>query len=290
MSIKIYDAFRIQDGVDLWPFLWRVRDQAQALAGQRLREHYLELVNEMDPSDRQYRKERRIDRERPEHSFRLLRAHRIVQSGYEKNTTSMVWDRYSLDISIALYPHSTGNYLRAFCQAGSVMGGVLGFLNTCLELDDFHYQDSADRPRKVLDKDWDNRRRVWEDITAQYRDIGNHVTLEIVSWGNFHLMDPWHTIAREWHENPPRLPPRYEVFAQQLRALKKYEKVWCGDGVIAAEPGRVRVERVKRGLWTSIIGGVTLEHKSMAEAFNHVYLESLSPSMKSAVLHLMGKS
>jgi hypothetical protein len=247
VSTKIYNAFRVKKSVDLWPFLWRLRDTARENIKVALKAHYHDLVNRISPEAPDYRKAR-AESDRPDHSIRLSLARDLVRNRFRENVTQSERDTYSLEVSVAVYPHKGRYYLRTFCESASVLRDVLDFVEQLPELEEYHYQNQTDRPEEVSAREWSERKRVWEEIT-EYQGVGSHVVLDILSWTGFYLIDPWLDLAKEWHDNPPTLPSREEVWAGDLRALKALR-----NEKIAVEPGTIQsskflIARQEDGSW-----------------------------------------
>jgi hypothetical protein len=248
VSTKIYNAFRVKKSVDFWSFLWRVRDTARENVKVALKAHYHDLVNRTSTDSPEY-KAARAKSDAPEHSVRLSLARDLVRKGFRENVTRLERDTYSLEVSIAVYPHKGRYYLRTFCEPCSVVGTVLDFVEQLPELEEYHYQNQTDRPEEVSPRDWSERKRVWNEIVETDNGVGSHVALDILSWSGFYLIDPWLDLAREWHDNPPTLPNRGEVWAGDLRALKalRNEKVTVEPGTI--QSSKFRIARQEDGSW-----------------------------------------
>lgn len=295
MSLQIYNGFRLNFGKSLWDMLWWVEHLARQNINRALRAHYLELVETMDPDDEDYREKWALEklqpeRARSEQSFRLHRAHSLISESYRKNSTSSLRDTYSLDVSVAVYPHDCQFYLRTFVEPISVLGGVLDFVAELPELEDFHYQNSTDRPGSVSEADWDHRGDTWEEI-FKHEGVGRHVALDICSWQAFYRIDPWFQLAREWHRDPPALPIREEVWARKLRKLAKLSSVVARPGQIDALAGETPVRIASAGeRWLSTIGDVTTGHPSLNHAASHVEFEHLPDQLKEMVLRMSERS
>jgi len=287
MSMKVYNAYWVKVPSKMWDLIWKIRDTAEAKAVELLRAHYVKLVREMDSDDPEYKKAwKKEGLTRTEVGFRLMRAHDEIREQFKKNVTSLHWDTYSLEVSFTISPYEGEYYLRTFCEAGSILGEVFDFVPEMRELADFHYQNSSDKPKNISKREWDHRRRVWDGIAAKYNDVGNHVTVNVVSWHNFFRVDPWFKLAEEWRKEPPVLPSREEIWALQIGGLKAIDDISFKRGLIEANKGTVRV--VKRGRkWFSVINGVEQEHKTLNLAADHVYFEHLPESTKEMITRMM---
>jgi hypothetical protein len=291
MSTKVYNAFKVKDPANLWRLIDKIFHKGRANVDKTLREHYLQKVRHMDPSDKEYI-EAWEKSDSSEANFRLYRVHDKLRSRYKENTVRLEWDTYSLDCTVCIYPYRDQFYLRTFCEGGSIFRNVLDFVKKLPELEDFHYQNQSDRPDDIPAKDWANRRRVWDGISKKNHDIGVHLDLEICSWGCFHLIDPWIHLAKEWVANPPVLPSREEVWAEILRKnVPAFTKVTFEDGYIVAQPGNVEIRKgINAKFWVTYIEGKQKKHKDLNRAADYVSFEHQSESTKSVVRSLMAQA
>lgn len=298
MSIKIYSAFRIKDGVDVWPLLWKIRDQATENAKRALRNHYIDLVFHTDSSTKEYwiefgdRTKHAFDaltgRAKQELHFRLDRAHKQVKSRFKDNVTSSVREEYNLEVNLAIYPHTSGNYLRTFCDSASIMRDVLDFVEELPELEDYYFQNSSDGPKDIPEEQWQARRAVWEEIYQSTNNHGfaNHALIEVVSWTRLIFVDPWVELAQEWMANPPELPSYEEVWAARLRKLSSFTSVVAQHHLIRAQPGNVTIVK-HRHRWLSIIGDTVKHHDTLNQAGDHVHFEHLPERERQWILGMI---
>jgi hypothetical protein len=286
LSTKIYDAYRVKQPSKIWEVVHTIFEQGRANAVQALRDHFTHLVRVVDPESKDYL-EARAKSDRSELSFRLSYAHDLVRKSYRENVTRLEWDTYSLDVTLAIYPHKGQYYLRTFCERGSVFGKVLDFVEQMPELEDFHFQNSSDRPDEISAREWAHRKRVWDEISLVNNDIGLHVDLDICSWSSFRHINPWLKMAQEWAENPIELPTREQVWAESwTRHTRHLNGIQHEDGLLRANDGQVQVVR-REGLWYSIIKGRERRHKNLNAAASYIEVEFLPPSQKRMVKQLM---
>ncbi len=291
MSTKIYNAFLVKDGKPqhLWPLLWKIQDQAEANIRNAFREHYLELVRQMDPDSPEYQAARAKTTIVEEVPFRIRYARDSIREGFKKNTTESVRDTYSLDVVVAVYPYRGRTYLRTFAESCSVVGECLDFVREMPELEDFHYQNQTDPPDDVSAKDWAKRRRVWDGIT-KYQDVGRYVTLEILNYNKLWKMDPIYDLAREWRADPPKLPSREELWAEALGKLDSLKgvEIQFRKGLIRA-PKRFSIVKTREN-WVVTYQNQKFLYPTLNQAADYVHFEHLPESTKSMVRHLMANA
>lgn len=286
MSMKVYNAFRIKNPDDMWPLLWKIRDTAEVNIRQALRDHYWHLVRTMDPDSDEYLKKREKDPDRNEVSFRLGLARDKVRDAYKENTVRSERDTYTLDVPVAVYPHNGQVYLRTFVESISVVGSALDFVRTMPELEDYHYQNQTDKPDEVPTKEWKIRRRVWDEISKSQQGVGNHITLDILSWASFWRFDPWLDLAKEWRDNPPELPIREEIWAEKLRKLESLKGVdiFARKGIIQGFDHFLILHEKDR--WTSLVKNNERQHATLNRAADYVWFEYLPELTKNMARRL----
>lgn len=285
MSLKIYDAYRVLKPKDVWPILWEIKAKAENNIRASIRAHYIELVRSMDPDTDEYKKAMATET-RPEYAVRLTRARDFVRDQYKKQLTSGYRNPYALDVTVALYPHKSNYYIRLFCDSMSIVGTALDFVADIPGLAEYHYQNSADKPDEVPSREWAKRKKIWNEIFSDSAGIGNHVSMEIHCYDSFWRLDPWLDLARDWHKNPPVIPIREQVWAEDLAKLKAFSKAEIEYRSGFLRVGDVTVERVEGAdstWWESTIRDVTKEHDSLNKAANHVYFEHLPQATREMV-------
>lgn len=238
MSTKVLNAFRVKSSAMPWELLWQIQASAVENVRRLLREHYVHLVRHMSADDPGYQKERaRWPADTAEHIVRLTVARERVLDCYRKQLPSIYRDTYTLDVSVALYPFKGRYYLRAFCEPISVVAGALDFLHELPELEDYHYQNSCDRPDAVSARDWARRRRVWFEIFPPSAEPGacRCVTVDVINKDTLPWIDPWRELLREWRAAPPDLPSAEQVWVEKLQQLPSLR-----DDAITCSPGLIR--------------------------------------------------
>lgn len=283
MSTKIFDAYRIKDSAKVWQVLAEIRERGQQEVVGRLRAFYVKTMENVDPESAVYKDARAKDPRRGEVSLRLSLAEDKLRAGAMKSVTSMRRDEFDLDVDVAMTWHETGYYLRAFCDHVSLLGGSLDFLKTHPELEDFSYQNQSDVPPEFADRveEWHDRGRIWNEMMAPPGSgmFKNQVVVEISNWTSFWYLNPCFDLIREFHENPPTLPPREEVLARVLRRLAAIREATAEPGLIsgtAVDGGVFMVTRAtkrsQKKQWISTVDGVTKAHPSLNRAVNRLTL------------------
>jgi len=282
MSTKIYDAYKIKRKVDLWPVLWDIRDKAEANVVKKLKELYWEVMLHLNTESEEYQK-KLASTKYPEWSVRLDMAREKIREEIQKNVTSRERDTFDISVSISVYPHETGFYLRAFCDQVSCLGGSLDFLYDHPKLRDFHYQNSCDRPDRVSAREWRQREKIWDEIIGEGLYMKNRVELNICDWEAFQRrLDPWLDLAKKYHKKPPVFPIKEEVLARKLRKIEAVSDVRAERGLIVANHGKVTIKK-GRSKWASLVEGKTKHHPSVENAVEWVRYQLLPPESKAII-------
>lgn len=290
MSTKIFNSYRVKPGADFWAVLRSIEIQAKANVVEKLRAFYIEKMEAVDPTSEAYLASSANHRDGSEVFNRLWFVDEIVRERAKKSATSVERDQYDLDVSIAVLHHRTGFYLRAFCDSVSMLGGSLDFLATHPDLEDFHYQNQADRPEGISEDAWEERKTIWNEMSDDLGFFPCQLILEISNWGLFWRLNPMLDLAREFHAKPPVLPSREELDARVLRRLDTMESV-------TAEPGRIvcvtkagetvtitkATKRGQKGQWVTRLGDELKRHGSLGRAAGHVYMGFCAEWFRSGV-------
>lgn len=177
MSVKIYTAYRVKTGVDLWPLLREIRLKAEARAKAALWQLYP------------------IVAEAPSKAFRKMYDNYVAQFA---ESSKNEWD---LDVNIAIWRAGRRYVMIPFSGSGH-FHHVLDFLKTNKSLEDYSYWNNTDRPPHVTAQAWQARATTWGRI-LEGNGWDDHLVLDIVSVTGFNRVNPiW---APEYRERLRRL-------------------------------------------------------------------------------------
>ena len=298
MSTKIYDAYRLKQSDQIWSLLKEIRERGKANVIKKLEEVYWKKLIQIDPEGAEYQKElasrkkwnkSTTDSSIPDISIRLTIIHEKLMKRFKEHIGSHNRSFYDLDVSVAIYAHSTGFYLRTSCDNVSCLGGSLDFIEEHPLLEDFHYQNSIDRPKDVSPEDWEHREKVWDDLMEGGITLYASANLYVSSWEQYWDLDPYVSLSQKYHKDPPTIPIREDVLAGCLRKLDAFENVEATKGLIIAMPGNITIK--KEGTeWVSTIGDQRKTHPSLDHAVYHVQHEHLPPDVKQMVERMIAQS
>lgn len=283
MSMKVYDAYKVKDPKNAWTLLWKLKEVARQGIRELLKKHYWELMINIDPESEEYQQEikRRTFCQPEDWRIRLDLARDKVRAGYKENVTSAHRDTYTLDVTIMVYPHKGQYYLRAFCDGASVLRGALACMAKHKGLEDFHFQDSADKPKNVSERAWQRRKLLWNEMCDPKTDSPRGVALEICSWDAFYHVDPWLEMIQEFSAKKPTLPSLEEVWAAKIQRHVSDAKVQGSPGLIT-KGNKVLVRKLNTR-WISIIDGKKKYHPDLKRAADYAYFCHLPDDVRNQI-------
>lgn len=246
MSIKIYEAYRVREGVDPFELLWDLKREGQKRARKRLTKIFDDVLDgRSQKAARQLRqqdslfkeyiegledtsagllslytewaqnkcpKELKVDKgvhavsneeifelaKRPSNKAKEPGVFDIdawILAKYGETLTQRQWNLWALDTSIALRKYGDRFYLIPYCDSRCYLSGVLDFLQKEDRLEDFAYWNNTDKPEEISESEWDERSRVWNDLTDHDRWY-EFVALDVVSWMGWDQVSPMMDVAR----------------------------------------------------------------------------------------------
>lgn len=185
MSTKIYNAYRVvaDPPGGIWAFLRTLQDKAREEAKKGIRKIQDDFAEAVLPEHEDY--QRYIKWGWSESRARQMVAWDLLAKGYRAQASSTRSNPFNFDVSITVREHEGRFYLQAFC--GDLLHGVLDFLTTMPELEEYYYFNNADNPADVSDEAWEERAVTWEAIL----DRGWHhfLVMDIVTVGGFYLFN-----------------------------------------------------------------------------------------------------
>lgn len=200
MSTKIWTAYRLTRGRDLWDYVHDLRVRAVGEVKKLLVKSYLDLLADWENSAKEYatanamykaaRKIRlghdkggELDRYYPSGASDFLREMYLTQLG---QTERSLWD---LTVAIAARKSRRGWLLVPYPGSG-LLQSSLAFMERLPYLEDYHYQNSSDRPDEVSARAWAERAATWDPLLDDdvWRD---RLDIDILhGWHGYTAVDP----------------------------------------------------------------------------------------------------
>lgn len=139
MSTEIYNAYKIEKTItEILPILIKVAPEIKEVC----KIEYLEDIYEM--ATFQFDKEK-------EKSFDELKEY-FFDDEYSK-------DNHNNGLLAMLFPYENSTYIMFFGNTKHIK-----IIEKYIDLIDFHYQNSTDKPDEITENDWNNRINIWDKI------------------------------------------------------------------------------------------------------------------------------
>jgi hypothetical protein len=183
VSTKIYNAFRLRSRRSMWTVTASIRVGAE----KRCRAALVKLYRDIAANPKEY------DYAGGPSPFAISR---WVRKQYEAQAFSGLRNMWDMDVAIAVHDVGGRTLLRAFAGS-SWFARSLDFLERHPDLEDYHYQNSTDRPDGITARAWSERRRTWERAMRPDGTFTHQLALEIVSPPGWHRIDPGFEMARK---------------------------------------------------------------------------------------------
>lgn len=200
MSTKIYTAYKVRKGVDLWDTVHDIKIQGTEQAKEALKRFgatHLSAVREDTDlfkkaleSCSHYGRSKEATRE----LARAQVATNIIKRFYRISSTSSLRSPYNFDVSVGFRQYKGRIYIIPYCDW--TMSKVLDFLKKDRRITDFHYQNQTDKPKHISEKSWDRRGDVWNgmDKEGRFQDV---LCLDICKFDMYWQFDPYHSLVEE---------------------------------------------------------------------------------------------
>jgi len=206
MSTKIWEAYRVREGYDLWDALRDIRLRAERNAKRSLIKLYDALIEDVkrDPEKRELLTGPLAPAVGQD--FDYLQASRFVHDRYRAQvgrTDGGVWD---LDVAVVVRRANRRKFLLIPYPGSGLLNNSLKFLRRHKALIDYHYQDQSDRPWNVPAREWSERAQTWAPLLEDDR-WQDKLVLDIVSVTGWHRVDPIVDLMRKRLRTKPVVDP-----------------------------------------------------------------------------------
>jgi hypothetical protein len=198
MSIVIARAYRLKKSSDFWPLVQDTQKLGELAVRAKLQDVFLSLMESVDEGSDAY--QARLKEGRTEASARASTVDKAMYEMYRISSTAASRSAFDFDVSVGFWHYRGRVYLVPFCDMH--MSHVLDFLNEDSRLEDYFYDDRADRPDEISASDWTRRGKVWRHLTDP-SNWDQNVVLELCSFGRYYRMNPYYELSqsgkiRDW--------------------------------------------------------------------------------------------
>jgi hypothetical protein len=203
VSTKIWEAYCVKPGVDVWQLVRDIRVRAEKNVRKTLTKLYAELITDAkrEPEKREgwltkLALVRLCSDDAPPYALDYLAASRFVVDQFRATTGKS--ERSIWDLNVAVVFRRSGRRTLLIPYPGSgLLNSSLTFLRRHKALVDYHYQNASDRPRHISAQAWEGRARTWEPLLDDDR-WQDKLELSIVSVEGWFRIDPaWNLLRRD---------------------------------------------------------------------------------------------
>lgn len=186
MSTKIWEAYRVKPGHDIFDIALKIREKAEANAKKTLAMTYKWLLESWE-GDHKFKKEAlEFLGYKDKEKLTPLDASHYVKKQFGQQISKYEKDLFDLNVSVAIRKQGHKYYLIPYSGSG-ILKRCLDFMKKMPELEDFHYQNQVDAPKNIPYKEYRQRGKTWEPMLENWRHM---LVLEIVSYNGFFDVDP----------------------------------------------------------------------------------------------------
>lgn len=180
MSTSIHNVYRVNlPKGTFWDEMFKIKKIAIQNVRKSLEKAHREVMSDVDITSPRYKE--LSGQGHDDNMCRLLIAHSIIRSGIQKFSNSDLRNSYDVDVSIVIYINKSRHYIGLYCDSVSMLRGCLDFVKDLDFVEDYHYQNSGDRPDNVSARDWSNRKKVWSSFMDDQGFINDQVVIEVCS-------------------------------------------------------------------------------------------------------------
>lgn len=196
MSIKVWEAYRVKKGHNIWEVMRDIRLIAEKRARKTLTKLYDQFLKDWNNDPKMklaaakliYRDEKRA-KESAKEKWSYAQAHDFVYRQYAAQRATSERNPFDLDVCVAVRQLRGRFYLIPYPGSG-FLGATLRFLAKHPALEDYHYQNQTDRPENISAREWARRSKIWDVLLDDDR-WPDKLALDIVSVDGFVRVDPW---------------------------------------------------------------------------------------------------
>lgn len=196
MSIKIYRAYRLKKNSSFWPLVKDIQKIGELKLKAKLSELFLTMMDGVDTNSEEYQKLISPTKFGPaltEGNARARIVDRSIHNLYKLSSGSHERSAFDFDVSVAFREWKGRLYAIPYCDM--YVRDVLDFLDEDPRIEDYHYQNSCDKPDEISNAEWSRRRRVWSAL-GEDGPWQQFVVAEVCSFSAYWRLNPYFDLAR----------------------------------------------------------------------------------------------
>lgn len=189
MSFKVYEAYRIKSGLQLFDVMASLRTTAQERVRNVLQTQYTETLKDPTWLEGLVPPNTNLEELTVRKIDLLFREQYGAQLSHLENS---VWN---FDLTLTIWEHKKRYYLVPH-KPGFLLTNVLDFLQEDSQLEEYGYWDSSDRPKGVSPAAWRTRKKIWTHIKVP-EQVARSLECSIVNYHNWNSISPWFEMAQK---------------------------------------------------------------------------------------------
>lgn len=198
MSTKIYEAYRLRGGSDLWEFLRDTKHRGMKNAETVLTNLYKELVE--NPGKVEIWTSHGVDFEKHKNRYGEITPNvcdEAIKEAAGKEITKYSCTALPVEVSISVRYLNGWYYFIPYADKSSIFSNIIDFINDDPRIEYYGYWDNTDQPDDVSDAAWEDRSNVWDKLDE---DWTTYLSLEITPWTSWFYYSPHYEVFSEWYE------------------------------------------------------------------------------------------
>ena len=205
MSTKIYTAYRLKKGADLWEFL----EDVHAKATQLVKKVFRDLFERILSNEQTVKQVRKVLDLSDCEDVMPLEVDDYIGKLYRSQLGTLERNPYNFDACLTVRKSKGRYYMIPYCDG--LVGEVFSFLKKHKQLEEYRYWNNADKPEKISQRAWAIRDHDWNEMFNTTERWLFYLTLEICSWSR------WTTGILNPAFDMMRSSPWKEKFAERVK-------------------------------------------------------------------------
>jgi len=194
VSTKIWNAFRLRRGFDLWEVMTEIQERGRKRATATLAK-FMWGLTENPANASAFGLILKLEADKSELA-RVMEISRATFLAYREQIGKSERNVFDLDVSVAVHKVGRRYLFRPFSGSG-LLSSTLAFMAKMPALEDYHYQNSSDRPEEIGARAWAARAATWDRAMYPNWNWRPFLALDVVSVNGWHEIDPGAELMRK---------------------------------------------------------------------------------------------
>lgn len=188
MSTKIYNAYRLLPNINFFTLIPEIQLKASKKAYEILNEELVRYKGNISILSEEFLEkqaqldlnwEHKLSKTNLEKFTLHNLASKLMDDGYAESTKSMVRSPFDYNATITFRFLEGKVYAQTYTDF--YMNPVFSGFTRAPYMTDYHYQNQCDKPKSVTNRDWDERKRVWDKLYENDLGRKTYLSLEVMN-------------------------------------------------------------------------------------------------------------